>query len=85
MSRPPFYCWLGRPNLNTNGHRDNNANFVEFRTVVEIAKNYEPSTGARWLVRQVREDPGQVNWTEKASQSKQNSTHFQSQSNGKKV
>ena len=84
MSRP-FYCWLGRPNVNTNGHRDNNANFVEFRTVVEIAKNYESSTDARRPMRQVREDPGQVNWTEKASQSKQNSTHFQSQSNGKKV
>ena len=34
-------------------------------------------------MRQVRSDQEQVNWTEKASQSKQNSTRSQSQSNGK--
>ena len=69
--------------LNTNGQRDKNGNIVEFRTVVEIAKNYESSTDARRLMRQVRGDQEQVNWTEKASQSKQNSTRSQSQSNGK--
>ena len=69
--------------LNTNGHRDKDGNIVEFRTVVEIAKNYESSTDARRLMRQVRGDQEQVNWTEKASQSKQNSTRSQSQSNGK--
>ncbi|CAH3187390.1 unnamed protein product [Porites lobata] len=53
--------------LNTNGH----------------PKNYESSTDARRLMRQVREDQEQVNWTEKASQSKQNSNRSQSQSNGK--
>ena len=30
--------------LNTIGHRDKDANIVEFRTVVEIAKNCESST-----------------------------------------
>ena len=69
--------------LNTNGHRDKDGNIVEFRTVVEIAKNYESSTDARRLMRQVRGDQEQVNWTEKASQSKQNSARSQSQSNGK--
>ena len=54
--------------LNTNGHRDKNCNIVEFRTVVEIAKDYESSTDARRLMRQVRRDQEQVNWTEKASQ-----------------
>ena len=34
-------------------------------------------------MRQVRGDQELVNWTEKASQSKQNSTRSQSQSNGK--
>ena len=56
---------------------------MEFRTVVEIAKNYESSTDARKLMRQVRGDQEQVNWTEKASQSKQNSTRSQSLSSGK--
>ena len=69
--------------LNTNGDRDKDGNIVEFRTVVEIAKNYESSTDTRRLMRQVRGDQEQVNWTEKASQSKQNSTRSQSQSNGK--
>ena len=69
--------------LNTNGHRDKDGNIVEFRTVVQIAKNYESSTDARRLMRQVRGDQEQVNWTEKASQSKQNNTHSQSQRNGK--
>ena len=69
--------------LNTNGHRDKDGNIVEFRTVVQIAKNYESLTDARRLMRQVRGDQEQVNWTEKASQSKQNSTHSQSQRNGK--
>ena len=68
--------------LNTNGHRDKDGNIVEFCTVVEMAKNYESSTDARRLLRQVRGDQEQVNWTEKASQSKQNSTHSQSRSNG---
>ena len=40
--------------LNTNGHRNKEENIVEFRTVVEIAKNYESSTDARRLMRQVR-------------------------------
>ena len=40
-------------------------------------------TDARRLMRQVRGDQEQVNWTEKASQSKQNSTRSQNQSNGK--
>ena len=69
--------------LNTNGHRDKDGNIVEFRTVVQIAKNYESSTDAGRLMRQVRGDQEQVNWTEKASQSKQNNTHSQSQRNGK--
>ena len=64
--------------LNTNGHRDKDGNIVEFRTVVEIAKNYESSTDARRLMRQVRGDQEQVNWTDKAPQSKRNSTRFQS-------
>lgn len=51
--------------------------------MVQIAKNYESSTDARRLMRQVRGDQEQVNWTEKASQSKQNNTHSQSQRNGK--
>ena len=34
--------------------------------MVEIAKNYESSTDARRLMRQVREDQEHVNWTEKA-------------------
>ena len=54
--------------LNTNGHRDKDGNIVEFRTVVQIAKNYESSTDARRPMRQVRGDQEQVNWTEKASQ-----------------
>ncbi|XP_068717040.1 uncharacterized protein [Montipora capricornis] len=69
--------------LNTNGHRDKDGNIVEFRTVVEIAKNYESSPDARRLMRQVLGDQEQVNWTEKAPQSKRNSSRFQSQSNGK--
>ena len=48
--------------LNTNGDRDKDGNIVEFRTVVEIAKNYESSTDARRLMRQVRGDQEQVNW-----------------------
>ena len=40
--------------LNTNSHRNKEGNIVEFRTVVEIAKNYESSTDARRLMRQVR-------------------------------
>ena len=32
--------------LNTNGHHNKEGNIVEFRTVVEIAKNYESSTDA---------------------------------------
>ena len=58
---------------------------MEFRTVVEIAKNYESSTDARRLMRQVRGDQEQVNWSEKAPQSRQNSTRSQSQSNGKEL
>ena len=71
--------------LNTNGHRNKDSNIVEFRTVVEIAKNYESSTYARRLMRQIRGDQEQVNWTEKASQSNQNSTRSQSQSSGKEL
>ena len=51
--------------------------------MVEIAKNYESSSDTRRLMRQVRGDQEQVNWTEKASQLKQNSNRSQSQSNGK--
>ena len=58
-------------------------NIVEFPTMVEIAKNYESSTDARRLMRYVRGDQEQVNWTEKAFQSNQNSTPSQSQSNSK--
>ena len=47
--------------LNTNGHRDKDGNIVEFRTVVQIAKNYESSTDARRLMRQVRGYQEQVN------------------------
>lgn len=48
--------------LNTNGHRDKEGNIVEFHTVVQIAKNYESSTDARRLMRQVCGDQEQVNW-----------------------
>ncbi|KAL9967070.1 hypothetical protein ACROYT_G025233 [Oculina patagonica] len=59
--------------LNTNGHRDKEGNIVEFRAVVEIAKNYESSTDARRLMRQVRGDQEQVNWTAKGPPSKSKS------------
>ena len=71
--------------LNTNGHRDKDGNILEFRTVVEIAKNYESSTDARRLMRQVRGDQEQVNWTDKAPQSKRNSTHSQKPKQGQRV
>ena len=51
--------------------------------MVEIAKNYESSTDARRLMRQVRGDQEQVNWTDKAPQSNRNIARSQSQSNGK--
>ena len=51
--------------------------------MVEIAKNYECSTDACRLMRQVRGDQEQVNWTDKAPQSKRNITRSQSQSFGK--
>ena len=51
--------------LNSNGHRNKKGNIVEFRTVVQIAKNYESSTDAGRLMRQVRGDQEQVNWTKK--------------------
>ena len=51
--------------LNTNRYRNKEGNIVEFRTVVEIAKNYESSTDARRLMRKVRWDQEQVNWTGK--------------------
>ena len=37
--------------LNSNGHRNKEGNIVEFRTVVQIAKNYESSTdaGRLWM------------------------------------
>ena len=41
--------------LNTNGHRNKDGNIVEFRTVVEIAKNYESFRDARRLTRQAVE------------------------------
>ena len=59
-------------------------NIVEFLTMVEIAKNYESPTDARRLMRYVRGDQEQVNWTEKAFQSNQNSTPSESQNNSKK-
>ena len=37
--------------LNTNGHRNKKGNFVEFRSVVEMAKNYESSIDARRFMR----------------------------------
>ncbi len=43
---------------------------VKFRAVVEIAKNYESSTDARRLMRQIRGDHKQVNWTAKGPPSK---------------
>ena len=52
--------------LNSNGHRNKKRNIVEFRTVVQIAKNYESLTDAGRLKRQVRGDQEQVNWTRKA-------------------
>ena len=56
--------------LNTNGHRDKEGKIVAFRQVVEIAKNYESSTDAKRLMRQVRGDQEQVNWTDKTAGSK---------------
>ena len=56
--------------LNTNGHRNKDGVIVAFRTVVEIAKNYESSTDAKRLMRQVRGDQKQVNWADKTSRSK---------------
>ena len=56
--------------LNTNGHRNKDGVIVAFRTVVEIAKNYESSTDAKRLMRQVRGDQEQVNWADKTSRSK---------------
>ena len=53
--------------LNTNGHRNKEGVIVAFRTVVEIAKNYESSTDAKRLMRQVRGDQKQVNWADKTS------------------
>ena len=53
--------------LNTNGHRNKEGVIVAFRTVVEIAKNYESSTDAKRLMRQVRGDQEQVNWADKTS------------------
>ena len=65
--RDRFIAGLGngtlQRQLNTYGHRNKEGNIVEFRTVVEIAKNYESSTDARRLMRQVRGDQEQVNWT----------------------
>ena len=52
--------------FNSNGHRNKEGNIVELRTVVQIAKNYESSTDAGRLKRQVRGDQEQVNWTRKA-------------------
>ena len=51
--------------------------------MVEIEKNYESSTFSHRLMRQVRGDQEQVNWTDKAPQSKRNSSRSQSQRNGK--
>ena len=56
--------------LNTNGHGDKDGNIVEFRTVVEIAKNYESSTDAHRLMRQVRgEKSRQIGLTKHPSKS----------------
>ena len=33
--------------LNSNGHHNKEGNIVEFRTVVQIAKNYKSSTNVR--------------------------------------
>ena len=49
---------------------------MAFRTVVEIAKNYESSTDAKRLMRQVRGDQEQVNWTNKTTQSKGKSRQY---------
>ena len=69
--------------LNTNGHRNKEGNIVEFRAVVEIAKNYESSTDARRLMRQVRGDQEQVNWTAKVPPSKTKSPQSPSGSSSK--
>ena len=69
--------------LNNNGHRDKAGDIVEFRTVVEMAKNYESSTDARRLMRQVCGDQEQVNWTGKATQPKEKSPHPPIQGSGK--
>ena len=57
--------------LNTDGHRNKDGVIVAFRTVVEIAKNYEFSTDARILMRQMRGDQEQVNWGNRTSRSKE--------------
>ena len=69
--------------LNTNGHRNKEGNIVEFRAVVEIAKNSESSTDARRLMRQVRGDQEQVNWTAKVPPSKTKSPQSPSGSSSK--
>ena len=42
--------------LNTSGHRNKDGDIVEFRTVVQTAKNYESSIDARRLMRKARVD-----------------------------
>ncbi len=69
--------------LNPNDQRDKEGNIVEFRAVVEIAKNYESSTDARRLMMQVRGDREQVNWTAKVPPSKTKSPQPPSGSHSK--
>ena len=56
--------------LNTNGHRNKEGVIAAFRKVVEIAENYESSTDAKRLSRQVPGDQEQFNWADKTSRSK---------------
>ena len=70
-------------NLKTNGHQNKEGAIAAFRTVVEIAKNYESSTDARRLMRQVWGDQEQVNWADKTSRSKGKNPQSPSDNQGK--
>ena len=45
---------------NTDGHHDKDGYIVEFCAVVDVAKNYESSTDAPRLMRQVHGDQEQI-------------------------
>ena len=55
--------------LNTSGHRNKDGDIVEFRTVVQTAKNNESSIDARRLMRNARVDQEQVNWAHNTASS----------------